>query len=330
MKQASRFSVQRGWKLLISDLGLSPADVLALAGLPGDLFSRTDASLAAAEYFALWRGLETAAGDLELPLAIGQAISVEAFDPPIFASLRSPNLNVALQRLSEFKRLIGPMHLAVEITADGTTVELSCYGYAGVLPRSLCATELVFFTQLARLATRHAVVPLAVTLVQPPLHSEAYEAYFGVPVGVGESNRICFSSTDAARPFLTEDAQMWDYFADGLRQRLSTLEADAGIAERVRIALLQMLPSGQSSIEAVASRLAMSKRSLQRALSAEAASFQTILGATREQLAQHYLANSTLSSGEIAFLLGFQDGNSFIRAFTSWTGTSPVRYRKAC
>jgi len=95
------------------------------------------------------------------------------------------------------------------------------------------------------------------------------------------------------------------------------------------VALLQMLPSGLGSIEAIASHLAMSKRSLQRALSAEAANFQGILGATRAELARHYLSNSTLSSGEIAFLLGFQDGNSFVRAFTAWNGISPIRYRKA-
>lgn len=329
MKQASRFSVHRGWRLLITDLGLQPADVLALAGLPGDLFSRADASLTPADYFALWRGLETAAGDLELPLAIAQALSVEVFDPPIFASLCSPNLNVALQRLSEFKRLIGPMHLLQEVTADATTVELSCYGYSGALPRTLCTTELVFFTQLARLATRQAIVPLAVTLVQPPQQAEAYQDFFGVPVSAGTSNRIRFCTADAVRPFLTEDVQMWDFFASNLRQRLSMLDAEAGIAERVRVALLQMLPSGLGSIEAVASHLAMSKRSLQRALSAEAANFQGILGATRAELARHYLSNSTLSSGEIAFLLGFQDGNSFVRAFTAWSGISPIRYRKA-
>jgi AraC-like DNA-binding protein len=329
MKRASRFSVQRGWRLLITDLGLQPADVLAMAALPGDLFSRADATLTPADYFALWRGLEAAAGDLELPLAIARALSVEVFEPPIFASLCSPNLNVALQRLSEFKRLIGPMHLLLNVTPDSTTVELSCYGYSDALPSALCTTELVFFTQLARLATRQAIVPLAVTLVQPPRQADVYQDFFGVPVSAGTSNRIRFGAADAVRPFLTEDVQMWGFFASNLRQRLSMLDTEAGIAERVRVALLQMLPCGQGSIEAVASHLAMSKRSLQRALSAEAANFQSILGTTRTELAQHYLSNSTLSSGEIAFLLGFKDGNSFIRAFTTWTGISPIRYRQA-
>jgi hypothetical protein len=108
MKKANHFIVQRGWKIMIADMGLNPAHVLALAGLPADLFSRKDAALSPPDYFKLWLGLEQAAGADELPLKVGQAISVEAFDPPIFASLSSPNLNTALKRLAQFKPLIGP------------------------------------------------------------------------------------------------------------------------------------------------------------------------------------------------------------------------------
>ena len=68
MKQATRFSVQMSWKLLILDMGFNPADVLAFARLPGDLFARKDATLSPEEYFNLWRGLEQVAGADELPL----------------------------------------------------------------------------------------------------------------------------------------------------------------------------------------------------------------------------------------------------------------------
>ena len=138
MKRATHFTVQRGWKLLISDMGLNPTDVLKLAGLPADLFSRKDASLSPADYFRLWQGLEQAAGTEELPLKIGQAISVEAFDPPIFASLCSPDLNTALRRLAQFKRLIGPMVLTVDVGEHQTSVAIDCYGYEGPLCQDSC------------------------------------------------------------------------------------------------------------------------------------------------------------------------------------------------
>lgn len=329
MKQATRFSLQRGWKLLIRDLGLNPADVLRLAGLPADLFARKDATLSAAEYFRLWQGLEQAAGTDVLPLKIGQVLSVEAFDPPIFASFCSANLNAALHRLSQFKRLVGPLTLTVDSNERQTCVTLDCYGNDAPVPRSLGAAELVFLTQLARLATRKRIAPLAVELVQLPDQREPYQAYFGVPLACGQANRIVFSAYDARQTFLTEDAAMWAFFEAGLKEKLSELDAEASMAQRVRSALHEMLPAGQSSIEEVADRLAISKRSLQRKLNDESFSYQAVLKATRHDLADYYLARSSISLVEIAYLLGFQDSNSFIRAFRGWTGQTPGEYRNS-
>jgi AraC-like DNA-binding protein len=327
VKQATRFSVQPSWKVLLRDLGVNPADVLRLAGLPADLFARADASLSPADYFGLWHGLEQAAGTDDLPLRIGQHIAVEAFDPAIFACLCSPNLTTALQRLAQFKKLVGPLTMEVEITAHQTAVTLDCYGNVGPIPRSLGAAELVFLTHLARLGTRRHLVPLRVELVQLPGERGPYQEYFGVSLSLGAANRLVFSAMDARRPFLTENAAMWAFFEEGLARRLSDLESDASMTERVKGALKEMLPAGQISIEEATHRLALSKRSLQRRLAEEASSYQEVLTATRRELAHYYLSRSSASLVEIAYLLGFQDGNSFIRAFRGWTGQTPGEYR---
>lgn len=328
MKQATRFAVQMSWKLLILDMGYAPADVLSLARLPGDLFARPGASLSPAQYFDLWRGLEQAAGSDELALKLAQAMSVEAFDPALFACLCSPDLNTALQRLAHYKRLIGPLNMVVDIRSDKTLVTLSCYGHTESIPRSLGVSELVFFTQLARLATRERIEPLAASLPDLPVNLAAYKAYLGCTLGASEQIQIAFSAQDARRPFLTENIAMWAAFEPALNSRLSELDAQAGMRERVRAVLLETLPAGVSSIDAVAQRLAVSKRSLQRQLAEESVGFQELLSEVRQALAQHYLSRTDISAGEISWLLGFQESNSFIRAFRSWTGTTPAAYRQ--
>lgn len=327
MKQATRFSVQLSWKLLILDMGYNPADVLAYAQLPGDLFARSDASLSPAEYFSLWRGLEQVGGTDALPLKLGQAICVEAFDPALFACLCSPDLNTALQRLAQYKRLVGPLTMALKITPQGTTVTLSCYGNTEPIPRSLGTAELVFFTQLARLASRKRMVPLAVLAPDLPGNADLYKAFFGCAMKRSDALQICFSAQDAKRPFLTANPAMWEAFEPSLRKRLSALDATASTTDRVRSVLLEMLPAGMSSVDAVAQRLALSKRTLQRHLGEEGMRFQDVLNQVRQGLAQHYLVNSTISPGEISWLLGFQEGTSFTRAFRSWTGETPGAYR---
>lgn len=327
MKHASKFAIQRGWKLLLADMALPVGEVLAWAGLPGDLFSRPDASLSPADFFKLWNGMEQVAGGDALPLRVGRAISVEAFDPPIFASLCAPNMNVALQRLSSFKRLIGPMILDVQVTSNGTSADLSCYGYEGHLPRSLAVTEMVFFTQLARLATRRQVVPLHVELVQLPDDCAPLEGYFGCPLQAADRNRITFSPRDAMHPFLTEDNAMWESFEPALMKRITDQDHTAKASERVQSALLELLPGGRSGMDDVATKLLTSRRTLQRQLLAEGLSFQDVLNRTRRELAEHYLRQDAITPGEVSWLLGFQDGNSFIRAFKGWTGSTPGQFR---
>ena len=316
------------WKMLILDMGYAPADVLSLARLPGDLFARPDASLSPEQYFDLWCGLEQAAGSDELALKLAQVMSVEAFDPALFACLCSPDLNTALQRLAHYKRLIGPMNMRVDICEDRTQVTLSCYGHSRPIPRSLGMSELVFFTQLARLATRERIEPLTASVPDLPADVAAYKAYLGCALGASEHIQIGFSAQDARRPFLTDNMAMWAAFEPALKSRLSELDAQASLRERVGAVLLETLPAGISSIDAVAQRLAISKRSLQRQLAEESVGFQEVLSEVRQALAQHYLSRTDISAGEISWLLGFQESNSFIRAFRNWTGTTPAAFRQ--
>ena len=327
MKPTHSFAMHPGWRLLLKDVGIHAGNVLRRAGLPEDLLSRPSASLPTADYFRFWRALDEEADDPALGIRIGGAISAEAFDAPIFAALCSPDLNTALRRLARYKPLIAPIALHVHEDTTVTRLEIEALDRSAEPPESFVATELVFFVQLARLATRQQVEPVAVTTPKPPRPEAIYAEYFGCLVEVGAEHAVVFSAEDARRPFLTANEGMWQFFEPELRKRLSELDEKATLSARVRGALLEMLPSGTSSLPAVARRLAVSSRTLQRRLHAEGVSFQQVLEATREELARHYLNSSSMSGAEIAFLLGYEDPNSFFRAFHAWTGSTPEQIR---
>jgi AraC-like DNA-binding protein len=185
----------------------------------------------------------------------------------------------------------------------------------------------VFFAQLARIATRTRICPLKVKSPQALEPKDEFAEYFGVTVQRGSRPLIAFKAADAEQPFLTANEEMWKSFEPHLRKKLSELDESATTTDRVRAALLELLPSGSASMEAVSQRLGTSTRTLQRRLSQESKSFQTVLNKTREDLARHYLKASDMTGAEISFLLGFEDPNSFFRAFHSWTGETPEQTR---
>ena len=95
-----------------------------------------------------------------------------------------------------------------------------------------------------------------------------------------------------------------------------------------RSALVELLPAGKTTVDDVAGKLCMSRRTLQRKLTDEHTTFQQQLNSTRLLLAQNYLRDSDRTNDDIAFLLGYEDTTSFLRAFSAWTGQTVSGCRK--
>jgi AraC-like DNA-binding protein len=108
---------------------------------------------------------------------------------------------------------------------------------------------------------------------------------------------------------------------------MGRLPAIGGAALEVRRALVSRVAGRDTRIEAVARALATSARSLQRQLAAEGCSYKELAEATRREAAEHYLADSSLPVGEVAYLLGYSEAAAFHRAFKRWTGATPQGFR---
>lgn len=321
---AQDFHIDRAWQGFLESKGVRTVDLLRRADLPEDLFSRQRPSLPPEAFFRLWDETAKLTGDEAPPVALGQALATKVFNPPIFAAFCSPDLLVALNRLSFYKPMVCPMKLDVHETLGG--VEASFGSDQFETPSDFVATELVFLVQLARLATQTNVVPVAVEMVSPPTDPQVRD-FFGRKPLKGPFNRVVFSREDARLPFVPVDVDFFTGFDPDLQPRLHELKASATASERVLAVLMEALPSGRADTLQVASRLGTSTRSLQRRLASEGTSFNEVLKTLRKRLAELYLKKPEYSISEIAFLLGYADPNSFFRAFNAWTGTTPETMR---
>ena len=77
----------------------------------------------------------------------------------------------------------------------------------------------------------------------------------------------------------------------------------------------------------VAKELGMGERTLQRRITDEGSTFRELLNETRQELVRQYLRDNSVEITEAAFLLGYEDPNSFYRAFRSWEGKTPAEWR---
>ncbi|MCR9195388.1 MAG: AraC family transcriptional regulator [Hyphomonas sp.] len=320
--------VGKVWRLMLADLGLSAIAVLRRAGLPGGLLDGEGSRITLDEFYALWESFDIEAQCPTLPLKLGQIEASEYFDPAFFSAICAPNITIAGQRLGEFKRLVGAFSLVVDEQSNGTRFEYKCK-YRPDMPVTPAATEVVFLVNLLRRATRIYVKPRVVFLTARLQDTSAFEDWFGCPIEIGPTTSFVLDPIDARRPFLTHDDQMWKFFEPALRRRMDDARQELSIRARVENALLELLPSGRTHIDDVARELAVSTRSLQRHLSQEGTSWLEVLNSARERLAQHYLKNTNLGASEVSFLLGFEDPNSFFRAFRRWTDSTPEAWREA-
>lgn len=125
------------------------------------------------------------------------------------------------------------------------------------LPEILIGIEFAFLVGLIRKATKEPVTPLSAT-VKRPMKNRALADFIGKPVTVGSKNRLVFSKEDALVPFISRNESMWEFFEPELKRRLSMMETDDSYAARIRSALMELLPSGECTIDDVAKKLGCS------------------------------------------------------------------------
>ncbi|MGC3988816.1 MAG: helix-turn-helix transcriptional regulator [Chthoniobacteraceae bacterium] len=136
-----------------------------------------------------------------------------------------------------------------------------------------------------------------------------------------------FRAGDLDRPFVTHNAELLAMLSPQLEAELNARQEAQGIGDQVAFHLKRLLAGHRPTIQDVARQMGLSPRTLQRRLTESGTTFQQLLESARRDLARHYLRHSSLELNETAYLLGYEDANSFFRAFQTWEGTTPGRWR---
>ncbi|WP_447759069.1 helix-turn-helix transcriptional regulator [Pseudomonas moraviensis] len=107
------------------------------------------------------------------------------------------------------------------------------------------------------------------------------------------------------------------------------IEAPPGFCEQVIEILKRALANGRPSLQHLARELLQSERTLQRRLASKGTTFNALLNEARRQVGFQLLADTSLELKEVAYLLGYEDVNSYYRAFRQRENVSPGQWRRS-
>jgi AraC-like DNA-binding protein len=292
------------------------------------LFAQEKVYVTTAELFALWRAVGEMSADPGIGLKLGAETRLARTHPAGIAVICSRTFGDALQRLRLYKQLTCPEELRIHRTDQEASVEFFYVEGKETQPEVLVDMLLSWILSVGRLGTDGQITPLRIELSRPPKHRAVLESHFGCRVRFkADRNALVFGSSDLDRPFVTYNEELLTVIGAQLDSELKDRNASKSVGEHVKQILRQLLAGRRPALQDVAHELGMGPRTLQRRLTDAGITFQQLVEETRRELARHYLTQRAMELNEAAFLLGFEDANSFFRAFQTWEGTSPTEWR---
>jgi AraC-like DNA-binding protein len=314
----------------LQELGIRVSALLQNAGLPPGLLDQPRIVVTTEELFALWRGIGHASPNPAIGLELGTETKPEHFDPIALAALSTGSFGEAIRQMARYKQLSCPEEIIHEIDDDEWSIQFRWLLANDAEPEVLTDLCFAWVLTVARRGSGTRMSPLRLEFVRPRAYAKAIERHFGCPIVFGAArNAIVFRASDATLPFVTGNAELLAMLAPQLDEELKQHKGQEAFPERVRATIQRKLVGRRPKMQDIARELHISSRTLQRRLQDAGYSFQQVLEEARHQLARHYLNNSLLELNETAYLLGYEDSNSFVRAFRIWEGVPPAHWRGA-
>jgi len=311
--------------------GVAPEELLAIGRVDEAELADIDGRVPVSTMLALWDAAPRLAGEPNFGLLLGDATG--AAGAPLLGKLfmAHATLGAGLARVQELLRVANDVNgLGSAVDGDRVRVFFTDIDPSLPLPRQAAEYGAAAFVSIARAAGGDDLSPVEVAFGHAaPGDVAAHARVFRAPVRFGAPrSELVYLAKDLERPSRAHDPMLVELLERQAQAALDRLPARVSFVSRVREALSVLLPGGRADLDAVAARLKLGGRTVQRYLKDEGTSFQEVLDDVRRTLAEAYLRDRDHSIAEVAILVGFSDQAAFHRAFVRWTGETPGARRK--
>lgn len=330
MYNVIRSAAFSGFTELLDQLGVPAGAILEQAGLSPALLSERETSLPASKFILCLRLAATQTGRQDFGLMLSRQQDWTMLGAVGLMAEHSESVLDALDILIKFAKLHN----------SGSVIDLQRYHGKALLtyddltpiyPRDpqICDLALGYAMGVMSASNATAWIPEnAYFMHREPADLEVFRDTFKCPLHFNqEVYALEFDdrALAAALPNSNHLRRIYlGYYVERLRKDMLRREKNA---DTVGYLVHTLLPSGQCSEASIASLLNINTRTLQRRLSAEDTSFNTILGNIRSDLARQYLLETQISLTNMAAYLGYSELSAFSRFFKQRFGCTASEYR---
>jgi AraC-like DNA-binding protein len=297
--------------------------------VPLESLAEVDGMVSGTAAEALWRAAVDATGEADFGLSLGAAAHPASLGLVAPVLSNAPDLRRALAKLAAYSRLLlSAASMEISQRRERAKFTLRVHFPGSYLLRSPRQPMECTLAATVTLAGRLIGSPLPVEAVRfrhpQPERLDAHRRIFGVTPQFGAAaDELEFEARVLDAKVLFAAPQELALHEQRLRAAFQRLDEQVSVRGRVKAAIAALLQGDPPTIEAIAERLNMSSRSLQRALATEGVGYRQMLDEARQELALAHLQSPSTSIAQVALLLGFSEPRAFHRAFKRWTGSTP-------
>ncbi len=325
-------TVSGAWtQRVVHGLERTGLDVRALCRHQGLDFERLidpDTQVPSEHLEQLWSAARRRSADRDLGLHAGERSGPSITTPLSHLLLASRDLLDAVEHAVALQRAVTSQPaLSLAEVRGGWAIVLASPPGEPATARHAVEFTMVVLAGFAAFLTPGEFRPLRVEFHHPfPGDASEHERLFRCPASFGQvANRLVVATETMRRPSPHYSAAMARQLEELATRAIQQLD-DPSTTHRARALIRPRLHAGDVEIAAIASRLHLSRRTLQRRLEEEGTSFSSLVDETRRSLCLELVgAGEPLES--VAGRAGFGSKRALLRAFKRWTGSTPSAYR---
>jgi AraC-like DNA-binding protein len=311
--------------------GIDPGPVLQRSAVSREQIENPHATIQVRDQISFLNSIAELMGDDLLGFHLARSCELRSIGLLYYLVASSDQLIDALERLSRYTSIANEG--IAQRCVDGALVGVSLK-YVGVrrqADRHQIEFWIVALLRVCRQLTQRHLVPRRVRLVHRRPRTAEFVEFFGCEIEFGaDTDEMLFDGSARDLPFVTADPYLNKLLISVCEEAVADRRRQQGsFRTTVENVVAPLLPHGKAQAGEVARHLGVSQRTLARRLSAEKASFSSVLDDLRSDLADRYLADDNLSVSQISWLLGYREVASFSHAYKRWTGKTPRTVRSA-